>query len=189
MKRSAPGDGDDLPFDLPLDSGRSTAEGTQPQLPLEPLPARARPPAPGAPTTVDAGDGDGEAALLYGRRWAGGVLDLAVQIAVLASAIAGSWWLGVSPDRLLLWPLALFAASFSFLYHVLPLTFWGQTPGMASVGLAARAVEGGPLTINQAVQRWLGAVLNVLSLGLVFFFRRNRSLPDILSRSTVQEAS
>ena len=110
---------------------------------------------------------------------------MAAHLVVLGFAIAGSWWLGVPPRRLSILPLALFSAGFSFIYHVLPLVFWGHTPGMARFGLVARSIDGGPLTIGQAVRRWLGALLSVATLGLFFALGHERTLCDRLSGSTV----
>jgi uncharacterized RDD family membrane protein YckC len=119
------------------------------------------------------------------QRLAGGGLDIVAHLAVLGLAIAGSWWLGVPPNRLTLFPLALFATGFSFIYHVLPLVFWGHTPGMARFGLVARSIDGGPLTIGQAVRRWLGALLSVATLGLFLALGKERTLSDRLSGSRV----
>ncbi len=110
-------------------------------------------------------------------------MDLAVHLAALGAAVGGSWFLGVPLNRLSILPLLLLIGCFSFVYHVLPLTFWGHTPGMARVGIVARSLDGGPLTIAQAVRRWLGAMLNVASLGLLFALSKEKSLSDRLSRS------
>lgn len=192
MRRSESGKPDDSLYDLPIDSDaaaghESAGSEVQEELPLEEAPAR--PPdspqigaATGTGSHPPPSDPERE---LYGRRWAAGTLDLAAHLVVLAAAVAGSWALGAAPARAALPPLALFTAAFSFVYHVMPLTFWGRTPGMAGTGLIARAADGGPLTINQAVKRWLGAVFNVASLGFPFLVSRNRSLADLFSRSQV----
>lgn len=190
MKRPAPGEATEPLFDLPLDAPRvapespSTADAPE-QMALESSEA----PPPEVPSIATATAIEdrrpGSSANLYGRRWAAGILDLAAHLAVLASAVAGSWWLDVAPNQASIPPLTLFLVCFSFVYHVVPLTFWGTTPGMARTGLTARASDGGPLTISQAVKRWLGGLLNVASLGLAFAISRERSLADILSRSSV----
>jgi len=195
MKRARIGELEGSPFDLALDTPPATAEPSdremQPELPLEA--AAKRPlesgeetspgfnqPAPGDLLESAAGG-------LINKRLAGGTLDFAIHLAVLASAVAGSWWLGVPPSRVSFFPLLLFILSFSFVYHVLPLTFWGHTPGMASVGLLARSLDGGPLTIAQTILRWLGVLVIVLSLGLLFLVRPHaRSIPDRLSGSVVR---
>ena len=170
MKRPARGTSKDSLFetqsDLPLESAPTTAEDESGE------PAS---PGSGIPT--------------LGQRLAGAGLDIAAHLAVLGLVIAGSWWLGVPPSRLSLLPLALFTAGFSFVYHVLPLVFWGHTPGMARFGLAARSLDGGPLAMGQAVRRWLGALLSVATLGLFLAFDKERTLADRLSGSTVHKLS
>ncbi|MFQ5525751.1 MAG: RDD family protein [Thermoanaerobaculia bacterium] len=190
MKRSAPGDADDPLFDLPIDpeqaaAGSASVPEVQEQLPLEP--ALAQPPdTPGAETVVAVEEQPPDPhRALYGQRWAAGILDLAAHVTVLAAAVAGSWLLGAQLGSSSFLPLAIFTAAFSFVYHVVPLTFWGRTPGMAATGLNARASDGGPLTISQSVQRWLGSIFNVASLGSAFLVSRKRSLADLFSRSTV----
>ena len=63
-------------------------------------------------------------------------------------------------------PFALFLLAFSFLYAVVPLAFWGQTPGMAWRGLVARSLDGDALSFGQTFRRWLGGVLTVATGGL-----------------------
>lgn len=158
-------------YDLPL--------GHQTDLPLDPQAARQEHPDP--PGEEPTGHS------LISRRLAGGVLDLVAHLAALAAAVVGGWLLGVPPTSLSVYPLALFVLSFSFLFHVLPLTFWGHTPGMASVGLLARSADGGPLTINQSIRRWLGVLLIAGSCGLLFLIRpKGQSIPDLFSGSTVR---
>lgn len=186
MKRSAPG-AQNSPIDLPLEPAHKTfgqlgIEQSQPELPLEPAPGRSCSSESSAALEEHI---PGSTAVAPGRRLAAAVLDLAVHLGALAAAVAGSWWLGVPPSRLSLFPLLLLISCFSFVYHVLPLTFWGYTPGMASVGLVARASGGGPLTIGQAMRRWLGVLLNFASLGLLFALSKERSISDRLSGSTV----
>ncbi len=187
MKRSARG-AHNTPIDLPLDPAPRASrvpaiEQSQPELPLEPATDPSASPEPLADSEAQR---PAARAVTSSRRLAAGVVDLAVHLGAFATAVAGSWWLGVPPSRLSSLPLLLLIACFSFVYHVLPLTFWGHTPGMANVGLVARSTDGGPLTIGQAVRRWLGALLNVASLGLIFFFSQERSLSDRLSRSEIR---
>ena len=63
-------------------------------------------------------------------------------------------------------PFALFLLAFSFLYAVVPLAFWGQTPGMAWRGLVARSLDGDALSFGQTFRRWLGGVLTAVTGGL-----------------------
>ena len=83
------------------------------------------------------------------------------------------------------WPaLALFLLSFSFLYTVVPLAFWGHTLGMAWAGLTARNRDGEPLTFDQTARRWLGGLLTLAILGLPLLVTGDRrSLTDLLSGS------
>ncbi len=65
------------------------------------------------------------------------------------------------------WPAFILPwLAFSFLYHVLPLGFWGRTPGMASMGITARHLEGGSMTFVQAIYRWLASLGTLALLGL-----------------------
>ncbi len=74
-------------------------------------------------------------------------------------ALLGVRGMGVRPS-LADWPaFALFLLSFSFLYTVVPLAFWGHTLGMAWGGLTSRNRDGEPLTFDQTARRWLGGIL------------------------------
>jgi uncharacterized RDD family membrane protein YckC len=110
--------------------------------------------------------------------------DLVVHAAIGVTALVGAAWMDVRP-ALADWPaLAVLLFSFSFLYTVLPLAFWGHTPGMAWAGLSARNRDGEPLTLDQTVRRWLGAVLTFSTLGLpLLFLIGGRSLTDFVSGS------
>ncbi len=142
------------------------AEGGDPQ-----RPARSAAAAPAGPPRL-------------ASRALAGALDLGLNLAVLVVALAGAWLLGVEP-RLSLWPAAaVFLAVFSFLYLSLPLAFWGQTPGMAWAGHAARNEGDQPLTFGQTALRWLGSALTVLGLGLPLLLAlAGGSLADRLSGS------
>lgn len=81
--------------------------------------------------------------------------------------------------------VALFVLAFSFLYTVIPLAFWGQTPGMVWAGLVARCGESEPLAFGQTARRWLGGLLTLLLAGLPGLLAlRGGSLTDRLSGST-----
>ncbi|HUP42559.1 MAG TPA: RDD family protein, partial [Thermoanaerobaculia bacterium] len=89
------------------------------------------------------------------------------------------------------WPaLVLFLLVFSFLYTVLPLAFWGQTPGMAWAGLVARARGYESLTFSQTGRRWLGGLLTAALLGLPALLAAGggRSMADRLSDSDTYAA-
>jgi len=119
-----------------------------------------------------------------GRRLAAGVADLLVHVAVAVLALAGCRYLGVLPG-LRDWPaLAVFLLSFSFLYTVVPLAFWGHTLGMAWAGLTAQSLDGEPLSFDQTARRWLGTLVTLALLGLPLLLAfRGRSLSDRLSGS------
>lgn len=122
-------------------------------------------------------------------RFVAGLADLAVHVAVGVVLVGGSRLLGV--ERTPPWPpLAVCLALFSFVYFVVPLAFWGNTPGMAWRGLQARARGGEPLSFGQAARRWLGALLSAALLGLpVLGALRGRTLTDALSGSWVRRQS
>lgn len=118
------------------------------------------------------------------RRLGAGVADLIVHAAVGVLALLGCRWLEVQP-QLHEWPaFALFLLSFSFLYTVLPLAFWGHTPGMAWAAITSRNRDGEPLTFDQTVRRWLGGLLTLALVGLpVFLAFGGRTLTDWISGS------
>jgi uncharacterized RDD family membrane protein YckC len=112
-----------------------------------------------------------------------GLADVVVHAAILVVLAAGSRLLGVT--GLLPWPPLLFClALFSFLYSVVPLAFWGQTPGMAWRGLVARGSHDEPLAFGQAARRWLGSLLTAFLAGLPLLLApRRRTLSDLVSGS------
>jgi hypothetical protein len=97
-------------------------------------------------------DGDGRPRLA--SRFAGGGADLLLHAAVGVASVAGlRFLLGVQPV-LSDWPaVLLFLLSFSFLYTVVPLAFWGHTLGMAWAGLTSHNRDDEPLTFDQTVRR------------------------------------
>ena len=119
-----------------------------------------------------------------GRRAAAGAADLLVHVAVAILALAGCRALGVMP-ALADWPaFGVFLLSFSFLYTVVPLAFWGHTLGMTWAGLTAESTGGEPLSFDQTARRWLGALLTLAAVGLPLLLAlRGRSLADRLSGS------
>jgi uncharacterized RDD family membrane protein YckC len=119
-----------------------------------------------------------------GSRLAAGAADLLVHAAAGVLALAGTLWLGIRPGLADLPALAVFLLSFSFLYTVLPLAFWGHTLGMAWRGITSRSRDGEPLTFDQTARRWLGGILTVAALGLPLLVTGDRrSLTDGLSGS------
>jgi uncharacterized RDD family membrane protein YckC len=161
-------------FDLPLDGPAPVVEEAEPEEP------EAGPVPPSSP----AGHPTRQRAPLSARLLAG-LADLAVHLALAVALLFGSRLLGVEAG-LGDWPaLVLFLLVFSFLYTVLPLAFWGQTPGMAWAGLVARAAGGESLTFGQTARRWLAGLLTVALLGLPALLAAGggRSLADRLSGS------
>ncbi len=123
------------------------------------------------------------------ERWIAGAADLLVHGAVLVVALIGVRVLGVHPGFAHALPLALFLASFSFLYTVIPLAFWGQTLGMGWMQTIARDRDGQALTFDQTARRWLGGVLATALLGIpVWIAVRGRSLSDWISGSITLRA-
>lgn len=130
------------------------------------------------------------AGVTLASRYLAGLADLAVHAAVAVLLLLGARLLGV-PAGFGAWPaLVVFLLVFSFLYSILPLAFWGQTPGMAWAGLVARAPGDVSLTFGQTARRWLGSLLTVALLGLPTLLAATggRSLADIMSGSDLSVA-
>ncbi len=110
--------------------------------------------------------------------------DLLVLLAVGGIAAVGAQAMGASLGWFALAPLGCFLLAFSFLYSVVSLAFWGQTPGMAWSGLVARTDATEPLSFGQTALRWLGGWLTWALAGLPGLLALSgRSLVDRLSRS------
>ena len=187
-----------LLFDLPLEPGRDRP-AAHPPLERKRAPRSAQPVMPMPELEPDLGaildetdpgirartaepDESGRADV--GSRFAAGAADLLVHGAVIVGVLLGCRSMGVRPV-LSDWPgFALFLLSFSFLYTVVPLAFWGHTPGMAWRGLDARSRDGEPLAFDQTARRWLGGIVTSLLLGLPLVLALGgRSLSDFLSGS------
>ena len=186
-------DEEPLLFDLPLEPQRGRSVVTPPERKRAPR-AAAPPPEP-EPIFVDPDPDDLEESLpaaaepRSGRagffsRFAAAGADLLVHAAVGVGILIGCRYMGVRPV-LSDWPaVALFLLSFSFLYTVVPLAFWGHTPGMAWAGLDARSRDGEPLAFDQTARRWIGGIVTLLFLGLPLLLAfGGRSLSDLLSGS------
>lgn len=114
--------------------------------------------------------------------------DLAILVAVGGVAAVGATLLGAELSLESLPALFVFLLSFSFLYCVVSLAFWGQTPGMAWSGLIARSEETEPLSFGQTAMRWVGHWLTWALLGLPGLLALSgRSLADRLSGSNTYE--
>jgi len=193
MRREEDTPDEPLLFDLPLGPERapiSERKRARPA-PQEPKPpARMEPeltfdePEESSATSVatSAAQPAGRAGL--GRRISAAGADLIVHTSVAVGVLVGCRLMGVHPV-LSDWPaVALFLLSFSFLYTVVPLAFWGHTPGMAWAGLDARSRDGEPLAFDQTARRWIGGILTLLFLGLPLLLAfGGRSLSDLLSGS------
>lgn len=106
---------------------------------------------PEAGPVADPDVAEGQAPLR--SRVSAGFADLIVHAALAVAAVAGSALLGVRPQADQAAPVALFVLTFSFVYTVIPLAFWGQTLGMVWAGLVAQNQDGEPLTFDQSARR------------------------------------
>ena len=176
-----------LLFDLPLEPERGRSAAPAPERkrraapPPEPEPMFVDPDPEEEPAPVETAP-SGRARL--GSRLAAGGADLLVHAAVAVGVLLGCRYMGVRPV-LSDWPaVGLFLLSFSFLYTVVPLAFWGHTPGMAWAGLDARSRDGEPLAFDQTARRWIGGIVTLVFLGLPLLLAfGGRSLSDLLSGS------
>ena len=200
MRREEDTPDEPLLFDLPLEPERGRANpANTPPAPISgrkraPRPVPVDPGEPAPPLEAElsfdepaepliAGERPGGRAGLGSRISAAGA-DLIIHASVAVGVLLGCRSMGVHP-ALSDWPaMALFLLSFSFLYTVVPLAFWGHTPGMAWAGLDARSREGEPLAFDQTARRWIGGILTLLLLGLPLLLAfGGRSLSDLLSGS------
>ena len=119
-----------------------------------------------------------------------GAIDLIVNLAVFAGVWFGLRQLRVDLGSDSVIPLAVFLLSFSFLYFVFPLAFWGRTPGMAQAEITARSRDGRSLSFSQSALRWLGALLTLATLCIpLIFAAKSGELPsDRLSGSLTYPA-
>lgn len=120
----------------------------------------------------------------FGSRLAAGLIDLGLILIGLGVAAGGAILMGV-PPRIADWPAFLvLGLTFSFLYYVIPLAFWGRSAGMAARKLFVRSDDGRPLSFRQAAQRWLAALVTLAALGLpVLLALTPSSLADRMSGS------
>ncbi|HET9766804.1 MAG TPA: RDD family protein [Thermoanaerobaculia bacterium] len=145
-------------FELDLDEEEEAAVEERLELPLAPQASRRqeRLAVPQAATTMAP----------FRARLFAGLVDLGVHVAAAALALGGARLLEVRPAPAQLPAFALLLLVFSLFYTVVPLAFWGKTPGMAAVGLACQAGDDLPLTFAEALRRWLAELVTVLALGL-----------------------
>ena len=140
-------------------------------------------PLPGDSETLEQ-DLPEEEGVLPQDRLLGGLADLTIHLATLGLMIVAVQLMGV-PVAWADWPaFGGLTVIFSFLYSVIPLAFWGHTPGMAWVGHTARSETDEPLSFGQTALRWTGAVFTVFLLGLPLLLAfSGRSLADRISDS------
>lgn len=154
------------------------------QAPAAP-PSRSTTTAAASPAETDEGEDAPARRAAIGERLHGGLVDLAIHIAVLGLAAVSARLMGVALSVEDWPPFILLGLVFSFLYWVIPLAFWGRTPGMTWAGQVARASNDEPLTFGQTALRWLAALLTVAGLGLPLLLALSgRSLSDRMSDST-----
>lgn len=183
----------DLPLDGPEPAGGFDGDREEVSTGAAGLDEPAPEPDPGPPEDPGpspAAPGPAREAPALSARYLAGLADLAVHVALGVVLLYGARWLGADAG-LADWPaLVPVLAVFSFLYSVLTLAFWGQTPGMAWAGLVARASGDRSLTFGQTTRRWLGGLLTAALLGLPTLPAAGggRSLADRLSDSDVRTA-
>jgi uncharacterized RDD family membrane protein YckC len=165
-------------FDRPEESGDADRASDNPVI-VEPIHLDPLPPTDDPPAPTDAPQAAG-----VGPRLAAGFIDLLIHVALAATLVGGSNLLGAPIAQRHAVPLAIVLFLFSFLYHVVPLAFWGQTPGMAATDLRVRTLDDLPLSLPQATRRWLALLLTLATAGLgVLLALGGRSLADRLSGS------
>jgi uncharacterized RDD family membrane protein YckC len=180
-----------LLFDLPLGGPEREPEPAPRRSPERAAPPARRPVPVPAPHLEDdeeeasvAPTGPAGEFAARSKRFAAGLADLLLHAAILVGVLLGARWMGVKVDPVRDWPpLALFLLSFSFLYTLLPLAFWGQTLGMAWADIHSRNRDGEPLTFDQTARRWAGGLVTTALLGLPVLVSGRRSLSDLISGS------
>lgn len=181
----------DLPLFSPSEIDRPEAPSSEhstretPQGPRPLAAPRSVEPISDSPASSSERHGASETAIAsVGDRLVAAGLDLLALVLTLGLLVGVSAAMGVAV-RLADLPLYLPTwLAFGFFYQVLPLLFWGRTPGMMLAGIVSRDDEGEPLTLQQAALRWLAGLVTWLLLGLPGLLTlTGRSLTDRLSGS------
>jgi hypothetical protein len=158
---------------------RPRASAAGPFVMSRPEPEEPEPPRGAGPD----GLADMEPAPLATRLFAA-LTDLVAHLGALAVGLGGIRLLGVVPSPADLPALLCLLAVFSLFFTVIPLAFWGRTPGMAAAGIETRSLGGELLTFGQAARRWLASLLVVASAGLLALIALSgTSLPERWSGS------
>jgi hypothetical protein len=135
------------------------------------------------PVPVPAAAPDPPAARLL-PRLRGDLADLGMLGGAMLLAVVGALLMRAPVGVEQIPALALFLLAFSFLYVVVPLAFWGATPGMTWSGVVARTAPDEPLSFGQTTRRWLATWITWLFAGLPGLLALGgRSLADRLSGS------
>lgn len=179
---------EDLPLPLEPSTSADPSAARQAAKPDDPLELRLFPPSTPAEDDPEEAVDDDEPlepspASLRDLALAG-LADLSAILVVLGVVALGVKLMGVALLPADMVPFTVLGLIFSFLYWVIPLAFWGQTPGMAWLGLMSHSTDDEPLTFGQAIWRWIGALLTVAFAGLPLLLALGgRSLSDRLSSS------
>ncbi len=179
-RRAAP------PETLPLFSEEEVEHVLAERLPEpthEPAPRVVEAPRRSRPVAVPAPEPEPPAARLS-PRLRGDLADLAILGAATLAAALGAVLMRAPVGAAQVPALALFLLAFSYLYVVVPLAFWGATPGMSWSGLVARTARDEPLSFGQTTRRWFATWITWLLAGLPGLLALSgRSFADRLSGS------
>lgn len=170
---------EEAPLELPLSLAAEEEQGGEREDEREPGGEE-------GPAAAPAATAAGEPAAPVRARVVAGLLDLGFHLLVAGGALLGASLLGAPPRPAQLPGFVALVLVVSLFYTVVPLAFWGRTPGMAAVGIACRSDDGQPIAFADAGRRWLGGLLSVLLLGLpaLLLLADGRSLADRLSGRT-----
>lgn len=129
-----------------------------------------------------------ESSARFRERLQAGFADGLILAGVGAAALLSAEGLGAAARGWMgLLAVGTFLLSWSFLYFVVTLAFWGQTPGMAWARVRVLSQDGEAISFGQAAWRWAGFWLVLASGGVLGLLGLSgRSLADRLSKSTLE---